>query len=54
MVIYIPTIQYKYIVITKYDTILQEYYITERHKSMMYEKQLEDTHELQNGISWGG
>jgi len=21
---------------------------------MMYEKQLEDTHELQNGISWGG
>ena len=30
--LYIPTYEYNYKVITKYDTILQEYYITDRHK----------------------
>jgi len=30
VVIYIPTENYKYIVITESDTILQEYYITRK------------------------
>jgi len=34
MVIYIPTIQY--MVITGRDTILHEYYIARRYKSMIY------------------
>ena len=36
MIIYIPTILYKYIVITECDPILQEYYITKEYKSMIY------------------
>jgi len=37
-VIYIPTEKYKYIVITESDTILQEYYITRKYKSTLYEE----------------
>ena len=37
MVIYIPTEKYKYMVITESDTILQEYYITRRYKSIIHE-----------------
>ena len=37
MVIYIPTEKYNYIVITKNDTILQEYYITRKYKSTIHE-----------------
>jgi len=38
VVIYIPTEKYKYIVITESDTILQEYYITRKCKSILYEE----------------
>jgi len=38
VVIYIPTEKYKYIVITKSDTILQEYYITRKYKSTLYKE----------------
>ena len=38
MVIYIPTEKYKYMVITESDTILQEYYITSKYKSTLYEE----------------
>jgi len=38
MVIYIPTEKYKYMVITESDTILQEYYITRKYKSMIYKE----------------
>ena len=38
MVIYIPTEKYKYIVITESDTILQEYYITRKYKSIIHEE----------------
>jgi len=38
VVIYIPTEKYKYIVITESDTILQEYYITRKYKSTLYEE----------------
>ena len=37
-VIYIPIEKYKYMVITKSDTILQEYYITRKYKSTSYEE----------------
>jgi len=36
VVIYIPTEKYKYIVITKSDTLSQEYYITRKYKSIFY------------------
>jgi len=38
VVIYIPTEKYKYMVITKSDTILQEYYITRKYKSTSYDE----------------
>jgi len=38
VVIYIPTEKYKYMVITESDTILQEYYITRKYKSTLYEE----------------
>ena len=52
VVIYIPTKKYKYIVITERDSILKEYYITRRSKSMSYKVQnIGTAHELQKGIS---
>ena len=38
MVIYIPTEKYKYMVIIESDTILHEYYITRKYKSISYEE----------------
>jgi len=38
MTIYIPTEKYKYMIITESDTILQEYYITRKYKSILYEE----------------
>jgi len=38
MVIYILTEKYKYMVITKSDTILQEYYIIRKYKSTIHEE----------------
>jgi len=38
VVIYILTEKYKYMAITKSDTILQEYYITRKYKSTLYEE----------------
>ena len=38
VVIYIPTKNYKYIVITESDTILQEYYISRKYKSTIHEE----------------
>jgi len=36
--IYIPTEKHKYIVIIESDIILQEYYITRKYKSILYEE----------------
>ena len=38
VVIYISSEKYKYMVITASDTILQEYYITRKYKSTIYEE----------------
>ena len=38
MIIYIPTEKYMYMVTTESDTILQEYYITRKYKSILYEE----------------
>ena len=38
MIIYIPTEKYKYMVISESDTILQEYYITRKYESTLYEE----------------
>jgi len=51
VLIYIPTEKYKYMVITESDTILQEYYITRKYKSILYEEiylqKLRGAHEQQ-------
>ena len=36
MIIYILTIKYKYTVVTERDSVLQEYYITNRRKNIIY------------------
>ena len=50
MVIYIPTQKYKYSVITYYDIILHNYYITKERKSRLYKVQKTRTHELKERI----
>jgi len=55
MVIYIPTLQFKYIVITVHDPILQEYYITGRYHNTIYKRftraKVVDALEHEGGIS---
>jgi len=55
VVIYIPTKQYKYLVIIEHNLISHQYYITKGHKSMIYkeiynEHKLVDAHELQKKL----
>jgi len=38
VIIYIQTEKYRYMIITESDTILQEYYITRKYKSTLYEE----------------
>ena len=54
VVIYIPTQKYKYSVITDYDIILHNYYITRELKSRLYKIQKTRTHELKERIRGQG